>query len=50
MWDAEAEFLECLHLKFGAEYSVGTDLDPCAIDATYENMESQRNLQKISMK
>lgn len=28
-----------LALKFGAEYSVGTDLDPCAIDATYENME-----------
>ena len=28
-----------LALKFGAAYSVGTDLDPCAIDATYENME-----------
>ena len=29
-----------LALKFGAEHSVGTDLDPCAIDATYENMEN----------
>ena len=28
-----------LALKFGAKHSVGTDLDPCAIDATYENME-----------
>ncbi len=28
-----------LALMFGAKYSVGTDLDPCAIDATYENME-----------
>lgn len=26
-------------MKFGAKYSVGTDLDPCAIEATYENME-----------
>lgn len=31
--------LGMLALKFGAQYSVGTDLDPCAIDATYENME-----------
>ncbi len=31
--------LGMLALKFGAEYSVGTDLDPCAIDATHENME-----------
>lgn len=31
--------LGMLALKFGARYSVGTDLDPCAIDATYENME-----------
>lgn len=30
--------LGMLALKFGAKYSVGTDLDPCAIDATYENM------------
>ena len=28
-----------LALKFGAKYSVGTDLDPCAITATHENME-----------
>ena len=28
-----------LALKFGAGHSVGTDLDPCAIDATHENME-----------
>ena len=28
-----------LALKFGAAYSVGTDLDPCAINATNENME-----------
>ncbi len=31
--------LGMLALKFGAEYSVGTDLDPCAIEATHENME-----------
>ncbi len=31
--------LGMLALKFGAQYSVGTDLDPCAIDATHENME-----------
>ncbi|MGO5051177.1 50S ribosomal protein L11 methyltransferase [Lachnospiraceae bacterium LCP25S3_G4] len=31
--------LGMLALKFGARYSVGTDLDPCAIDATYENMD-----------
>ncbi len=31
--------LGMLALKFGAAYSVGTDLDPCAIDATKENME-----------
>lgn len=32
--------LGMLALKFGAEYSVGTDLDPCAITATHENMEA----------
>lgn len=32
--------LGMLALKFGATYSVGTDLDPCAIDATHENMEA----------
>ena len=31
--------LGMLALKFGASYSVGTDLDPCAIEATRENME-----------
>lgn len=31
--------LGMLALKFGAKYSVGTDLDPCAIEATRENME-----------
>ena len=31
--------LGMLALKFGAKYSVGTDLDPCAIEATYEKME-----------
>lgn len=31
--------LGMLSLKFGAGHSVGTDLDPCAIDATHENME-----------
>ena len=31
--------LGMLALKFGAKHSVGTDLDPCAIDATHENME-----------
>mgnify|MGYP002235868931 CR=1 FL=1 len=38
MWDAEAVFWEA-GFEFGAKYSVGTDLDPCAIEATYENME-----------
>lgn len=32
--------LGMLALKFGAAYSVGTDLDPCAIDATHENMKA----------
>ena len=32
--------LGMLALKFGAKYSVGTDLDPCAIEATHENMEA----------
>lgn len=31
--------LGMLALKFGAKYCVGTDLDPCAITATHENME-----------
>ena len=30
--------LGMLALKFGAKHSTGTDLDPCAIDATHENM------------
>ena len=34
--------LGMLALKFGAKHSVGTDLDPCAIDATYENMDNNR--------
>ena len=32
--------LGMLALKFGAAHSVGTDLDPCAIDATHENMKA----------
>ena len=32
--------LGMLALKFGAKHSVGTDLDPCATDATYENMDN----------
>lgn len=32
--------LGMLALKFGAKHSVGTDLDPCAIYATYENMDN----------
>ena len=32
--------LGMLALKFGAKYAVGTDLDPCAITATHENMEA----------
>ena len=32
--------LGMLALKFGAGHSVGTDLDPCAIEATHENMEA----------
>lgn len=31
--------LGMLAVRFGAGHSVGTDLDPCAIDATHENME-----------
>jgi len=31
--------LAMLALKFGAKYVVGTDLDPCAIEATHENMK-----------
>lgn len=31
--------LGMLALKFGAAYAVGTDLDPCAIEAAHENME-----------
>lgn len=31
--------LGMLALMFGAGHSVGTDLDPCAIDATHENMQ-----------
>ena len=32
--------LGMLALKSGEKHSVGTDLDPCAIDATYENMDN----------
>lgn len=32
--------LGMLSLKFGAVHYVGTDLDPCAIDATHKNMET----------
>ena len=31
--------LGMLALKFGAKHSTGTDLDPCAIDATHANMD-----------
>ena len=31
--------LGMLALKFGAGHSIGTDLDPCVLDATHENME-----------
>lgn len=31
--------LGMLALKFGAGHSIGTDLDPCALDATHVNME-----------
>ena len=31
--------LGMLALKFGARYCVGTDLDPCAVTASHENME-----------
>ena len=31
--------LGMLALKFGAGHSIGTDLDPCALDATHENMD-----------
>lgn len=32
--------LSIVSLMYGAKYAVGTDLDPCAIDATKENMEA----------
>ncbi len=32
--------LGILALMFGAKHAVGTDLDPCALDATKENMET----------
>ncbi|MBQ8326105.1 MAG: 50S ribosomal protein L11 methyltransferase [Lachnospiraceae bacterium] len=32
--------LGILALMYGAGHAVGTDLDPCAIDATHENMET----------
>ncbi|MCQ2520031.1 MAG: 50S ribosomal protein L11 methyltransferase [Lachnospiraceae bacterium] len=32
--------LSIISLMYGAKSAVGTDLDPCAIDACYENMES----------
>lgn len=32
--------LGMLALKFGAGHSFGTDLDPCAVTATHENMEA----------
>lgn len=32
--------LSIVSLMYGAKYAVGTDLDPCAIDATQENMEA----------
>ncbi len=32
--------LGIIALMFGAKEAVGTDLDPCAIDASHENMES----------
>ena len=38
--DVGCGILGMLALKFGAKHSVGTDLDPCAIDATYENMDN----------
>lgn len=38
--------LGMLSLKFGAACCVGTDLDPCAIDATHENMEANGILPK----
>ena len=38
--DVGSGILGMLALKFGAKHSVGTDLDPCAIDATYENMDN----------
>ena len=41
--------LGMLALKFGAAYSVGTDLDPCAIDATYETWKLMELLE-TSMK
>ncbi len=32
--------LGMLALKFGADFSTGTDIDPCAAAATYENMKA----------
>ncbi len=32
--------LSIVSIMYGAKHAVGTDLDPCAIDATHENMEA----------
>ena len=32
--------LAILALMYGAKHAKGTDLDPCALDATLENMEA----------
>ena len=41
--------LGMLALKFGAKHSLGTDLDPCAIDATHENMEVNHQGEWVSV-
>lgn len=38
--------LAILSLMFGAKHAVGTDLDPCAVDAVKENMEANHIAQK----
>ena len=41
--------LAILSLMFGAKHAVGTDLDPCAVDAVKDNME-QNNISPESFK
>ena len=40
MWGTGSGILSILSLMFGAGHAVGTDLDPCAVEAVAENCEA----------